>query len=122
MHFNLGVLMLTRAQSHQGTTPARRPLRRAQHEFARALALDPAFREAQAMAGVAATLEGDCRGGSATIRDAMLSRPDEHRAYPLLTGPGDQNAAGRHRRRRIDGLPLQLDPVGRLRACEASGG
>jgi len=121
-HFNLGVLLLTQAARNNDAAAARPQLRQAREAFANALALDPAFREAQAMAGVAATLEGECTVGAATIRDAMIVRPGEHRAYPLLTGPGDHHGAARHRRRRIEDLPPPLQPAGRLRACEDGNG
>ncbi|MFN2426924.1 MAG: glycosyltransferase family 39 protein [Candidatus Binatia bacterium] len=116
-HYNLGVLLLDRAIASPSTGASSRITRRARRAFAKAVALDPAYREAEAMAGVAATLEGRCELGAAMIRNSAVARPCEHRLYPMRTGPGDQNAAALHRRRQIEPLPAALDPATRLREC-----
>jgi tetratricopeptide (TPR) repeat protein len=117
--YNLGVLKLIQAAQDDG--PRRGALlKQARRAFATSAELDPAFHEAVAMAGVARTLAGHCVAGAAMIRRALAPHPGEFRAYPVETGPGDQNAAGIDRRRRIERVPTALDPATRLNACSAS--
>jgi tetratricopeptide (TPR) repeat protein len=117
--YNLGVLKLIQAAQDDG--PHRGALlKQARRAFAAGAELDPAFHEAVAMAGVAHALAGRCVSGAAMIRRALAPHPGEFRAYPLETGPGDQNAAGLHRRRRIESVPTALDPATRLKACSES--
>jgi Flp pilus assembly protein TadD/4-amino-4-deoxy-L-arabinose transferase-like glycosyltransferase len=119
-HFNLGVLQLEQAAAQRSRGGGRAGLRRAKRSFARAFALDPAFREAQAMLGVTVSLQGDCASAPAIIREALAPHPGEHRIYPTLTGPGDQNSAALHRRRRIETIRPELEPAARLAACEGA--
>jgi hypothetical protein len=119
VHYNIGVLMLENAEKQRPGRSRTARIRRAQKSLRKAYAFDPAFREAQAMLGVAMTMAGDCEKGSATIRDALAPHPGEHRLYPMRTGPGDRNSAALHRRRRIETASVSLDPSARLAACEA---
>ncbi len=115
--YNVGVLKLIEAAA-LGEGPRRaRLLKQARRAFEASLEMDPAFYEALAMAGVAKTLAGRCAAGATTIRRALAPQPRQRRLYPLETGPGDQNAAGLHRRRRIERLPPALDPATQLNAC-----
>jgi tetratricopeptide (TPR) repeat protein len=116
-HFNHGMILLEAAASKRADARGNAGIRRAQVSFRRALELDPAFREAQAMLGVAASFAGDCASATAAIREALAPHPGEHRRYPMLTGPGDQNSAVLHRRRRIENIRPELDPAARLAAC-----
>ncbi len=116
-HFNLGVVLLEGAAKKRGGGGGGAATRRAQRSLRKAFDLDPAFREAQAMLGVAIAFRGNCEAATATIREALAPHPGEHRLYPMLTGPGDQNAAALHRRRRIEDVAAELDPAARLAAC-----
>src|SRR6185503_21299751 len=112
--YNLGVLRLIQAEQDDGTRRGAL-LKQARRAFAASAELDPAFHEAVAMAGVARTLTGRCAAGAAMIRRALAPHPGVFRAYPFETGPGDQNAAGIDRRRRIWRIPTTLDPATRLK-------
>jgi len=117
--YNLGVLRLIQAEQDDGTRRGAL-LKQARRAFAASAELDPAFHEAVAMAGVARTLTGRCAAGAAMIRRALAPHPGVFRAYPFETGPGDQNAAGIDRRRRIWRIPTTLDPATRLKTCSES--
>jgi 4-amino-4-deoxy-L-arabinose transferase-like glycosyltransferase len=120
-HFNLGVLLLEDSIFQRMNGRLVPVARRARRSLRTAVKLDPAFREAEAMLGVAETLAGDCASGTETIRAALAPHPGEHRAFPMLTGPGDQNSAALGRRRRIESIPAGLDPATRLSTCGGAG-
>jgi tetratricopeptide (TPR) repeat protein len=115
--YNVGVLKLIQADAQSEGRRRARLVRQARRAFEASFAADPAFYDALAMAGVANTLAGRCDAGAAMIRRALAPHPGEFRAYPIETGPGDQNAAALLRRRRIERLPAALDPATRLNAC-----
>lgn len=114
--YNLGVLELLRAlelpAGARGAT-----LERARAAFARSVELDPEFREARAMTGVASALGGDCAAAVPVLSRTTAPQPPAARAYPVETGPGDLHAAGLLRRRRIETLPPELSPQRQLRQC-----
>jgi Flp pilus assembly protein TadD len=116
-HYNLGVILLEGAAPKRAGGHGNAGIRRARASFTKALELDPAFRKAEAMLGVATSLAGDCASAAATIRSALAPHPGEHRLYPTRTGPGDQNSAALGRRRTIETIRPELDPAARLAAC-----
>ncbi len=122
--FNLGVVHLLEALRAPAGEARTDSLRRADEELAASAALDPGFADPVAMRGVVLALQGDCRAAVALLARARpvtgssAERPPQ-RSCPVETGPGDLNAAGLLRRRKIETLPAELSPAEQLRRCEA---
>jgi tetratricopeptide (TPR) repeat protein len=119
--YDAGVLQLSTAAGWNEGPWRAALVRRARRAFERALALDPAFVEARRLAAVAAVMEAGCSAGMPGLEESLEPRPGMPRAYPMETGPGDQNAAGVHRRRRIEDLPAGIDPAQVRSRCADAG-
>ena len=117
-HYNFGMLQLQQAAGLARGAVRDRMLEEARSAFEQARTLDPAFREAVVMEGVSRIMAGDCSRGTERIRAGWAIDPATPRLYPMETGPGDQNSAGLHRRRRIEIVPPELDPAARLASCD----
>lgn len=121
-HYDAGVLRLLLAVGRTADV-ARAPrelLEKAERALARSVELDPAFREAETMRGVSLALLGDCDAARPLLERSPSTSTPGSRAYPIETGPGDRNAAGLQRRRRIEGLPSSLSAESALQNCRRS--
>ena len=103
-HYDLAVAVLADPplRGHEASRAAARD--RAHGHLYRALALDPAFVEAQVLRSFASTLDG-C---AASALPAWRRSAPGTRAYPVETGTGAPHAASIGRRRHVD------DPMARL--------
>jgi hypothetical protein len=82
-----------------------------------ASAKDPRFFEIMALVGVLDGLGDQCGGAVAMIEHALAPHADQHRDYPVATGPGNVHAASLGRRRYITKLPAALRPEHQLARC-----
>jgi tetratricopeptide (TPR) repeat protein len=117
VRFNAGMLELLESGGAAERGPS---LARAGADFARSLELDPAFREATGMLGVVEALRGDCAAALPLLSAALSADRPAARGWPVETGPGDLNAAGFLRRRRIEAAGPELSPRVHLQACARS--
>ncbi|HEY2776057.1 MAG TPA: hypothetical protein VGK20_18595 [Candidatus Binatia bacterium] len=85
------------------------------------LALDPAFTEASSLRPLALALAGRCDEAEALSANAGLTHCRPLRAWPVETGPGDLNAAGLLRHRRVEPLPAALAPARVAEVCRRAG-
>ncbi|MFN2425582.1 MAG: glycosyltransferase family 39 protein [Candidatus Binatia bacterium] len=115
--YNLGVLALLEALATRDVD--RVLVEDAARAFERSLELDPAFREAAVLRGVALAFLGDCSAALPLLTGPGTSEPGSRR-YAVETGPGDLNAAGLHRRRRIDPVPRELSAQSAIERCRGT--
>jgi tetratricopeptide (TPR) repeat protein len=121
--YDLAVLTASNAlfgPSSNDETKRRAWLERSRHMIFHALVLDPAFKEARALAATLEALAGNCDEAAATLREAESSRA--HRLYPVDNGIGDMLAASIKRRRHITELPEALTPQFQIARCNAAKG
>ena len=116
--YDLAVLKMLRAAEDAGgdTEIARRLVAQSRQLLFAALVLDPAFREAQAMVGVADAIDGECPRAIDAIERALDPTIATHRRYPV-TGVGDPLASSVRRRRYITDLPAVVRPDRHLARC-----
>ncbi len=121
--YDLAVLKLARVDAADATAPWRAAyVAQSRRLLSNALALDPGFRDARALAGVAAALDGDCPDAVATIEKALASDTRMYRSYPVDTGVGDLLASAVRRRRHITELPEAVRPDRLLARCRDEQG
>jgi 4-amino-4-deoxy-L-arabinose transferase-like glycosyltransferase len=118
--YDLALLKLARAYggAERDEAPWRRAfLSQSRMLLSKALLLDPGFREARALAGVAAALAGECPDAVAAIEHALDDRGQPHRLYPVRTGVGDLLASTIRRRVHISDVPEIVRPEYQLSRC-----
>jgi tetratricopeptide (TPR) repeat protein len=122
--YDLAVLKLARVDAADAAAAPWRAAYVAQSRrlLFNAVALDPGFREARALAGVAAALDGNCTDAVATIEQALAPGARMHRSYPVDTGVGDLLASAVRRRRHITELPEAVRPDRQLARCRDERG
>ncbi|MBC8187654.1 MAG: tetratricopeptide repeat protein [Proteobacteria bacterium] len=120
-HYNLGILQLIHSRKLAvGTEKRIEFAQNARDQLQEAWEVDPGFREALAMKGVAEAVLGNCDLARSAFEMAEGVAPDSHRIFPNETGTGDMHTAGIHRRQRIRKIPAELQPDFQRRRCMAA--
>ena len=119
-NYNLGMLLLIHSLSlEDDVTKSRELAENASRQFEIAWSLDPAFREALEMEGVALALLDECDLARSAFERSDAVPPDSLRLFPFATGTGDMHTAGIHRRLRILDVPEPLEADFQRRRCAA---
>jgi tetratricopeptide (TPR) repeat protein len=121
IEYDLAILKLAHALSRTGAdeTQIARAVAQSRALLFSAAMKDPAFFEIAALSGVVDALDGNCERAVPTIRAALAPHPNQYRAYPVTTGPGNVHAAALGRRTYITALPEILRPEYQLERCSA---
>ncbi|MFN2375191.1 MAG: hypothetical protein ABR538_01555, partial [Candidatus Binatia bacterium] len=114
VNYNLALLVLAstvRADGSRDEAALPAALAESRLLIEAAVAADPNFFEASALAGSASILEGKCDEGFRVLAEALAPHPGQYRFYPVDTGQGDILAAALKRRIHIETVPAALRPA-----------